>query len=137
MKSPTDFQLAHALTRIGFGINIAMHGIARIPTFGEFSQHLEIQFAGTMLPAALVSASAYGIVLGECVIGVLMILGWRLRSVLVAGTFLMFALLFGICLVQNWSVAGSQLIYLVLYTGLIATLKYDWLSLDSLCERED
>lgn len=131
MKSPTDPQLAHALTRLGLGINIVMHGFARLPNLPGFTAYLEKAFAGSVLPPSLVHFSAYGIVTAECIIGFLLLVGWQLRAALVAGSMLIFGLTFGMCLIQNWDVAGSQLIYLVIFTGLLATRRYDWFSLDS------
>lgn len=131
MKSVTDYQLAHAITRIGLGVNIALHGWTRIPKFSAFAEHLHTQFAATFLPVALVHASAYGIVAAESVIGALLLLGLWLRGTLLAGGGLMIVLMFGTCLVQNWSVAGSQLVYLALFAGLLATRRQDWLSLDA------
>jgi thiosulfate dehydrogenase [quinone] large subunit len=131
MKSPTDAQLAHALARFGLGINLALHGLTRIPKFAEFAAHLQTQFAPTILPSPLVSASAYGIVTAECVVGVLLLLGWKLRATLVGGSLLMCILLFGTCLVQNWTVAGDQLVYLAFFAALLATRRYDWFSVDA------
>jgi thiosulfate dehydrogenase [quinone] large subunit len=132
MKPPslTDAQLAHTLARLGLGINIVMHGLARIPTFAAFAAHLREQFAPTFLPAALIAVSAYGIVAAEVTIGTLLLLGLGLRRTLAAGCILMGVLLFGTCLVQNWSVAGDQLIYLAFFAGLLATRRHDAWSLD-------
>lgn len=131
MKSPTDAQLAHALARIGLGINIVMHGLARIPKFAGFAAHLHEQFAPTFLPGALIEASSYGIVAAEVTIGTLLLLGLGLRRTLATGCGLMGVLLFGTCLVQNWSVAGDQLIYLAFFAGLLATRRHDAWSLDA------
>jgi thiosulfate dehydrogenase [quinone] large subunit len=133
MKPPslTDAQLAHALARLGLGINIVMHGLARIPTFGAFAAHLREQFAPTFLPAALITVSAYGIVAAEVTIGTLLLLGLGPRRTLAGGCILMGVLLFGTCLVQNWSVAGDQLIYLAFFAGLLATRRHDAWSLDA------
>jgi thiosulfate dehydrogenase [quinone] large subunit len=131
MKPFTDAQLAHALARIGLGVNIALHGWTRIPKFGAFAAHLHTQFAGTMLPPTLVQLSAYGIVAAESVLGILLLLGLWLRGALVLGGGLMIVLMFGTCLVQNWSVAGAQLVYLAFFAGLLATRRHDRLSLDA------
>ncbi len=126
----SDIGLAVALARLGLGVNIALHGWTRVFKFQEFLAHLEKQFANSALPQPLVDASAYGIVGGECVIGILLLLGLALRFSLVAGSVLMIVLLFGTCLIQDWGAAGDQLIYLAYYAALLALCGLDRWSLD-------
>jgi thiosulfate dehydrogenase [quinone] large subunit len=126
----SDIGLAVALARIGLGVNIAMHGWTRVFKFREFSAHLEKQFANSILPQPLVDASAYGIVGAECIIGLLLLIGLALRFALSAGSVLMIVLLFGTCLIQDWSAAGDQLIYLAYYAALLALCGLDKWSLD-------
>lgn len=127
----SDAAAAHALARVGLGINIALHGFTRIPRFAEFKQGLLKDFSASPLPAGLVELSAVGIVAAESVIGVLLLLGLFLRGALIAGGGLIFVLLFGVCLIWNWNAAGSQLIYLAFFTVLLATLSHDRYSLDA------
>ena len=130
MSKLTDQQLAHTLARLGLGINIALHGLTRIPKFGAFAAHLQEQFTPTFLPAGLVSLSAYGIVAAETVLGLMLLAGYRLRLTLAGGCVLMGVLLFGTCLVQNWTVAGDQLVYLGFFAALLATRRYSAWTLD-------
>ena len=125
-----DASLAHAIARIGPGINIALHGWTRIPKFKVFEASLLKDYADSPLPASLVSISAYGIVTAESVIGTLLLLGLWQRKALLAGGLLMWTLLFGVCLVQNWSAAGVQMVYLAFFAALLATLRHDKWSLD-------
>jgi len=126
----SDASLAHAIARIGLGINIALHGWTRIPKFKGFEASLLKDFADSPLPASLVSLSAYGIVTAESMIGTLLLLGLWQRKALLAGGLLMWTLLFGVCLVQNWGAAGVQMVYLAFFAGLLATLRHDKWSLD-------
>lgn len=127
-----DLELAVSLARIGLGVNIALHGWTRVFKFTEFANHLDQQFAHSILPHAIVSASAYAIVGAECVVGLLLLAGFALRATLAAGCWLMIALLFGTCLIQDWSAAGDQLIYLGFYAALLALRGFDRWSLDRL-----
>jgi thiosulfate dehydrogenase (quinone) large subunit len=128
----SDIGLAVALARVGLGVNIALHGWTRVFKFHEFSAHIEKQFANSMLPQPLVDASAYGIVGCECIVGLLLLVGLALRFALCAGSLLMIVLLFGTCLIQDWSAAGDQLIYLAYYAALVALRGLDRWSLDRL-----
>ncbi len=125
-----DFSLAHALARIGLGVNIALHGLVRLPKLDAFAFGLRDQFAQSILPGPLVYASGYGIAIGEAVIGVLLLLGLFLRPSLVAGAGLMLVLITGSCLIENWGAAGIQMTYLGFYAVLLATARHDAWSLD-------
>lgn len=126
-----DLSLAHAIARVAMGVNIAMHGLVRLPDLDGFASGLVTQFSETLLPASLVYLSGYGIVFAEVVIGLLLLVGLRLRGTLVAGMALMILLLFGTCLIQNWGTASSQMIYIAYYAVLLATLGYDRYSVDA------
>jgi thiosulfate dehydrogenase [quinone] large subunit len=127
----SDFALAHLFARLALGLNIAMHGLTRIPKFEAFKGYLAKEFAGSPLPKELVDFSAIGIVAAESIIGILLLLGLFLRPALIAGSVLMLALLFGVCLIWNWNAAGSQMLYVVFFTGLLATMKFDRYSVDA------
>jgi thiosulfate dehydrogenase [quinone] large subunit len=125
-----DRSLAYALARIGLGLNIALHGLTRLPHIGEFAASLVPEFSKTFLPGPLVEATGYLIVVGEALIGLLVLFGLWLRPALVGGLLLMLLLQFGTCLRQEWNTAGLQLPYLAYYAVLIATVRYDRWSVD-------
>ena len=82
--------------------------------------------AGTPLPAGLVLGTGYAVPCAELVIGVLLLAGVGVRFALVLAFLLMFALMFGIALKQDWNVAGQQLQYgLVLAALLFGRKRYD------------
>ena len=125
-----DRSMAYALARIGLGLNIALHGLVRLPHIAGFAAGLRPEFSQTLLPAPLVELTGYGIVIGEAAIGLLVLFGLWLRPALVAGLLLMLLLEFGTCLRQEWNVAGLQLTYVAFYAVLLATARYDACSLD-------
>ena len=128
---PTDLSLAHALARLGLGINIAAHGLARIGDISGFAASMEKMFAASWLPSFAVKAMGYCIPPSELTIGILLILGLFLRPVLVIGTLLLYLLTFGSTLIQQWEVAGLQLIYIGLYSVLLATAGFDRFSVEA------
>jgi len=129
-ESSRDRSLAHALARIGLGLNIALHGLTRLPHIGAFAASLVPEFSKTFLPGPLVEATGYVIVVGESAVGLLVLFGLWLRPALVAGLLLMLLLQFGTCLRQEWNTAGLQLPYIAFYAVLLATARYDSLSVD-------
>ena len=126
-----DRELAHGLARLGLGVNIAMHGFVRLPKLASFAAGMEKEFAKTVLPGSLVYAMGCGIGVCEAIVGSLLVLGLFLRPTLVAGMLLMILLLFGVCLLENWNVAGLQLTYIGFYAALLATASCDRYSVDA------
>lgn len=126
-------QLAYALFRVLLGMNICLHGAARIAA-GEsiFAAKITSQFAPTILPHALVLAYALALPWAEAIIGFLVLLGLYTREALVAGFVVMLSLMFGTCLLQDWQTAGLQLIYGISYAALLFLTDYNRYSLDSL-----
>ena len=125
-----DLELAYLLLRFVFGVNIAMHGIVRFLDLPGFVQAMAESFQGTPLPKVMVESFAWTIPFYEALIGLLLIFGLFTRAALIAGTLLMAALTFGICLQMDWNVAGLQLIYVIVYAILIAGLELNRYSLD-------
>src|ERR1700677_2087002 len=102
----SDERLAYALLRAVVGMNLMMHGVSRaIGGPGEFAAKLVMQFAHAPLPAW--SVWAFGLVLPaiEGLLGLLLLIGLRTRTVLVAASLLIMLLTFGAALVQDWSAA--------------------------------
>ncbi|HEY1770814.1 MAG TPA: hypothetical protein VGG02_11240 [Chthoniobacterales bacterium] len=42
-----DFSLAHALLRVGLGVDLFVHGLARLPELGAFVGHVQQAMAKT------------------------------------------------------------------------------------------
>jgi thiosulfate dehydrogenase [quinone] large subunit len=125
MSNPSlERALAYNLARLGLGLNIAVHGLARIRHIGDFALGLRNEFSHTILPGSLVEFSGYGIVLGEACVGLLILSGLWLRMAYVGGMALMLFLEFGTCLRQDWGTAALQLTYIAFYAILLATIEY-------------
>jgi thiosulfate dehydrogenase [quinone] large subunit len=106
-----------------------MHGFARVFTgshLSGFAQGMVKSMAGTPLPPALTLATGYTVPCVEFVIGALLLAGLATRAALTLAFFLMFVLMFGVTLKQDWTTAGGQLVYgLVLAALLFARQRYD------------
>ena len=140
MKTPSqskssDIEIAHALARLALGLNILAHGLARIGNMPAFAASTEKMFAATWLPSAVVTATAYAIPPLELTVGILLVFGLFLRPALVIGTLLLCQLIFGSALTQQWDVAGIQLVYVAVYTALLATAGFDRYSADQLLRK--
>lgn len=126
----------YTVLRIVLGINVVMHGIARLLAgSGMFAGHLSKQFGATMLPASLVTAFGYSLPWVEAALGTLILFGIFTRLTLVAGGLLIAVLSYGSGLIQDWNALGTQLLYAAVYALLLAFCHYNTISLDTLLER--
>ena len=128
----SDIVLAYTLLRLVFGISFFVRGLIRI---GNISGFVESQVSLykdiPVVPQLLVAAPAYLIPVVEFAVGILLILGLQTRKALIAGFLLMLPLMFGVCLLQKWDLAATQLIYCIVYFILLAGSSFNLISLDS------
>lgn len=127
-----DQRLAYALLRIVVGLNLLMHGVSRmLAGAGAFAAYMVEQFAHAPLPVW--SVWSFGMVLPaiEALLGLLLLIGLRTRAALVAATLLIMVLTFGTGLLQNWSAAGLQLSYALVYSVLLFLVRYNGWSVDA------
>jgi len=109
-------QLAQLIIRIGLGINMLMHGLVRIPKLSTFVAKTEAGFANTILPILLTKAFLYTLPFVEFASGVLILLGGQfIKWGYFVGGLTICALLFGTTLKEDWSGAGSQLVYIIAF----------------------
>lgn len=131
-----DPSLAYLFLRATLGVNIMMHGVARLLNGpGHFVSTLTQQFHSTFLPRPLVATFAYSLPWIEAVLGLLVFIGLFTRIALSLGALLILALTFGSSLLQNWDVAGLQLIYAAVYSALLAFFSANRFSVDTLLHR--
>ncbi|MBB5062163.1 DoxX family membrane protein [Granulicella mallensis] len=129
-QPPSIEQLhAYVLFRLLTGLDFFGHGFARIFTgshLSGFAQGMVKSMASTPLPSSLTLVSGYAIPCVELLIGILLLLGLFTRYTLILAFLLMFVLMFGITLKQDWNIAMQQLMYgLVLFLLLFARERYD------------
>ena len=125
-----DGQLAYAVLRAAFGVNILMHGAARLGSLASFVDGVAAGFADTFLPDTLVRGFAWLIAPAELLLGLAILAGLKTRAALLAGSTLMLMLTIGVTLQQRWDVAGLQLTYFVVYALLIGGLGLNRWSVD-------
>jgi thiosulfate dehydrogenase [quinone] large subunit len=126
-----DRALARALLRLSIGVNLLLHGLVRLPMLGKFADGMERDFSATILPAALVRTFASSLPFVELAVGILLTIGLWQRATLTAATLLMMALIFGTALQQHWDTVTQQMLYVFLYSALLATRSWDRWSFDA------
>ena len=122
-------RFAYVLLRAFTGLDFFGHGFARIFTgthLSGFAYAMSQGMATSPLPPSLTLAAGYAIPIVEVVVGALLLLGLATRVALTAAFVLMFVLMFGVCMKQDWNAAGQQMLYgLILALLLFARDRYD------------
>jgi thiosulfate dehydrogenase [quinone] large subunit len=132
--SNSDEKIAYALLRAVTGINLLMHGASRlIAGKAVFAGHLADQFAHSPLPQWSVHGFGMALPAVEGLLGLLLLIGWKTRTALIGASLLMMVLTFGSSLVQDWSAAGTQLMYALIFSVLLFLRRYNSWSLDGPC----
>ena len=134
--SNSDEKIAYAMLRAVAGTNLLMHGVSRLLAGREaFAGHLTEQFAHSPLPAS--SVHLFGRVLPavEGLLGLMLLMGWKTRPVLIAASLLIMVLTFGSALLQDWSAAGLQLVYALVFSALLLLRRYNAWSIDGCMNR--
>ncbi len=118
------------LLRIAVGVNFIGHGLVRFPKIAGFREWMLKEFEGSMLPDFLVSPFATVLPFAEFAVGLLLLLGLFTYRAAIAGAVIIIMLIFGSCLIENWSAVGSQMVYILLFYFLIAEVRHDSFGLD-------
>ena len=126
-----NFELAFVLGRLLLGLNYLLHGLVRLPKLPAFRAHVVQQFASAPLPPALVGAFATALPFVEGTLGLLLVLGWFTRAALVGTMLVLMSLVFGSCLLENWSLVGDQMLYGLFIITLVLHLQRNRPCLDA------
>jgi thiosulfate dehydrogenase [quinone] large subunit len=128
-----NIALSYALLRIALGMNICLHGVVRWSAgLANFAGSLVGMFQKTPLPAWSVYGFGCLLPIVEVIIGTSILLGFQTRRALISGSVLMLVLTFGSTLRQDWPTVGIQLTYSVVYSLLLAGVRFDSYGVDRL-----
>jgi thiosulfate dehydrogenase [quinone] large subunit len=132
LASASNLQVGYAFFRVTLGLNMFLHGFMRIITGLSAWEATQAQlFVNAPLPMPLVHAFLYALPFIETVIGALLILGLFTRETLIAGAIMIFILVFGTGVRQEWGTVGAQMLYVLYYYLMIVRLEDNWLALDN------
>lgn len=107
---------AFFLVRAGMGVNMLFHAVNRF-YYGtsDFNNWMISEFEPTFLPSFSIVAFASVLPYLEGIVGVLLILGLKTKTGLIAGASIMIFLIIGSCLISKWDWATYQMIYLIFF----------------------
>ena len=125
--------LSYALLRIALGLNICMHGIVRWAAgLTSFAESMLAMFQKTLLPTWCVYSFGYLLPIVEATVGACILFGFQTRRALISGAVLMLVLSFGSTSRQDWPTVGIQLTYSVVYSLLLAGIRFNSYCVDRL-----
>jgi thiosulfate dehydrogenase [quinone] large subunit len=120
MTAAFEKRLAYVLLRLMLGLDFLGHGGVRLMHGdGAFAAGMVKQMADTPLPAGLVHGFGLLLPFVELTVGLLLVLGVLTWEALILGFLVMLSLMFGTVLRQDWSTAGLQLNYSVVFSLLL------------------
>jgi len=123
--------LSYALLRIALGINICMHGLVRWTAgLRSFAESPLPMFQRTPLPTWSVYSFGYLLPIVEAAVGACVLFGFQTRRALISGSVLMLFVTFGSTLRQDWPTVGVQLTYSVVYSLLLAGIRFNSYGID-------
>lgn len=129
-----DQRIAYGFLRLILGLDICFHGVSRL--LGDHAAFLayltQSMSHAPLIPKATLPVFAAVLPWIEATVGFFILFGLFTRVALIAGLTVMALLMAGITLAQDWSVAGLQLIYCVIYFILLAYRDRNFFSLDAL-----
>ena len=123
-------KFAYLIVRAGIAMSMLGHGLVRIPQLNSWVEGMVENFEGSLLPEAFVIPFFYGLPLLEFILGAFLLLGLFTRSTAIVGGFLMGALIFGSCLIENYGSIPSQILHLSLFVIVIQFIGANTLALD-------
>ena len=132
METEKKKQAAYAIFRFTFGINMFLHGATRTGgNAAPFIEHMIKMFENSIMPEWFVRAFAVAVIPLEIAVGISLILGLFTFAGGTAGALLMSCFVFGACLLQNWSLAGAQMVYVIGFFFLLFFQEYDGYGADT------
>ena len=109
--------------RLPVAMSLLGHGLVRIPKLAVLSNWMVTSMEKSVLPASLVLIFGYILPFIELLIGLALLVGFKMKLSIYAGLTLMALLIFGSCSTENWNAIEAQLIH----AGYLSGLLWFWL----------
>ena len=133
MEKTSFLEKNYLLFRLIMGINMLIHGGIRI--FGDYAgfiERMEKMFSGGPLPEFLVTFGAQLISPLELIFGLLLLLGLKTSWAILILQINMMMLITGVCLLQKWGMAATQMGYVLYLFFLGNFIHLNSLSIDQM-----
>ncbi|KQT23285.1 DoxX family protein [Chryseobacterium sp. Leaf405] len=113
-----DFKTAFFFLRLPIAVSLLGHGLVRLPKLQTFSDWMVTTMEKSMIPAALIIPFSYVLPIAEAIIGIFLLINFKIKYTLYSALVVMSILIFGSCSIENWSATESQLLHSFYLFGL-------------------
>lgn len=120
------------LLRLAIGASMFGHGLVRLPKLQAFSNWMTASFSKSILPEIMITPFSYLLPVCEFLIGMLLVSGLFTKPAAIAGSLVMFILILGTCMVENWEALPSQLIHVAFFAVLLQFISSNTWAIDQL-----
>lgn len=120
-----DFKIIFFFLRLPIAISLAGHGLVRSPKLQTFTEGMVKSMEKSAIPEALITPFGYVLPFLEAIIGISLLIGFKLKLTIYSAIALMSILILGSSSIENWSAIEAQLLHsLYLFALLWFYLKY-------------
>ncbi|WP_281764922.1 DoxX family membrane protein [Neptunitalea lumnitzerae] len=102
---------AYTLARLPIGFSFLGHGFIRIPKLQQFTEGMTKGFSETAFPLAIVQPFAYLLPFLELLLGIALIVGFKMKASATIGVMLICILIFGMSFQENWNAIYIEMVY--------------------------
>ncbi|WP_053970362.1 DoxX family membrane protein [Mangrovimonas sp. ST2L15] len=102
---------AYTLARLPIGFSFLGHGFIRIPKLQQFTEGMMKGFSETAFPLVIVQPFAYLLPFLELLLGITLIIGFKMKVSAAVGVLLICMLLFGMSFQENWNAIFIEMMY--------------------------
>lgn len=103
--------VAYTLARLPIGLSFLGHGLVRLPKLNQFVNGMQKGFEATYLPTEIVKPFAFVLPFLELLLGMAILIGFKLKKTTILGVLLVCLLIFGSSFQENWSTIAIQMFY--------------------------
>ena len=104
--------------KMPIALSLLGHGLVRIPKLAFFASNMAADMEHSVFPVAILTIMGYVIPVAELFLGILLLVGIKLRYTIYGSLTLMGILIIGSSSVENWGAIQAQLIHSI-YLGLV------------------
>ncbi|MDQ8140800.1 MauE/DoxX family redox-associated membrane protein [Chryseobacterium sp. CFS15] len=120
-----DFKTIFFFLKLPIAISLAGHGLVRLPKLQTFTEGMVKSMEKSAIPEALITPFGYVLPFLEAIIGISLLIGFKLKLTIYSAIALMSILILGSSSVENWSAIEAQLLHsLYLFALLWFYLKH-------------
>ncbi|MGE9313377.1 DoxX family membrane protein [Niabella sp. CJ426] len=105
------FKTTFFFLRLPVAVSLLGHGLVRLPKLAGFSNWMVGTMEKSVIPPALIVPFSYFLPIAEALLGLALLVGFKVRYTLFASITLMSLLIFGSCSIENWSAIEAQLLH--------------------------